>query len=99
MDRQNKLEGRETVRPCTPGHHRDGKPLEGNGRSVKGEPLHRADVWHRQQLLHANTSAPRQNQAEHEKDKPDVPGHPRMRTLSGSVPQVTKGPTSRSASD
>jgi hypothetical protein len=30
-------------------------------------------VWHRQQSLHAHSSAPRQNQGEHEKDEPDVP--------------------------
>src|SRR6266851_943997 len=99
MDRQTKLGGSETVHPCTPCHHRDGKPLKGNGRGIKGKPLCRADVWHRQQFLHAHTPAPRQNQAKHEKDEPDVPGHPRIRTLSTSVAQVTKVPRSRSVFD
>src|SRR5229473_4630929 len=89
-ERQAKLGGRESVRPGAPGYHRDGEPLKGDGRSVKGESLHRADVRHGQQFLHAHSSAPRQNQAEHEKDEPDVPGHPRIRTLSASVAQVTK---------
>src|SRR6266481_10065881 len=99
MDRQTKLGGRETVRPGTPCHHRDGKPLKGNGRGIKDKPLHRADLGHDQQFFHAHSSTPRQNQTEHEKDEPDVPGHPRIRTLSASAAQVTEVPRSRSVSD
>src|SRR6266550_331044 len=102
MDRQTKLRGRESVRPGTPCHHRDGQPLKGHGRSVKRKPFHRANAWHRQQLPHAHSPAPRQNQGEHEKDEPDVPRHQRMRTLPVWVAQVTNVPTvptSRSVSD
>src|SRR6202521_1598668 len=99
MDRQTKLGGRKSVRPRTPCHDSDGKPLKGDGRGVQPKPLHRVDVWQRQQFLHAHSSAPRQNHAEHEKDEPNVPGHPRIRTLSASVAQVTKVPRSSSVSD
>src|SRR5260370_2557964 len=99
MHRQTKLGGRKSVRPCAPCHNCDGKPLKRNSRRVEGEALHRADVWQRQQFLHAHSSAPRQNHAEHKENQPDVPGHPRMRTLSAAVAQVTKVPKGRSISD
>src|SRR5216683_2245854 len=88
-DRQTKLGGRETVRPGTPRHHRDGKPLKGNGRGIKDKPLHRADLGHGQQFFHAHSPTPRQNHAEHEKNQPEVPRHPRIRTLSASAAQVS----------
>src|SRR5260370_2321143 len=99
LDRQTKLGSRKSVRPGAPSHHCYGEPLKGNGRGVKGDPLHPADVWHRQQFLHARSSAPRQNHAEHKKNQPDVPGHPRIRTLSLSAAHVPKVPRSRSISE
>src|SRR6266849_9061856 len=89
MDSQTKLGGRESVRPGTPCHHRAGKPLKGNGRGIKDKPLHRADLGHGEQFFHAHSSTPRQNQAEHEKNQPEVPRHPRIRTLSASAAQVS----------
>src|SRR6266852_1449423 len=89
MDRQTKLGGCETVRPGTPCHHHDGKPLKGNGRGIKDKPLHRADFGHGQQFFHAHSSTPRQNHAECEKNQPEVPRHPRIRTLSASAAQVS----------
>src|SRR5260370_25600986 len=89
MDRQTKLGGRETVRPGTPCHHRDGKPLKGNGRGIKDKPHHRADLGHGQQFFHAPSSTPRHNHAECQKNPPEVPVHPRIRTLSASAAQVS----------
>src|SRR4029077_11655392 len=92
MNRQSQLGSAESVRPCAPCHNRDGNPLKGDRRGVKDEALHRADLRQRQQFLHARSPAPRHYQAEHQEDHPNVPGHPRMRTLSASVAQVTKVP-------
>src|SRR5260370_21664244 len=88
--RQTKLGGRKSVRPCAPGHNCDGKPSKRNGRSVKGEAIHRADEGQRQQFLHARAAAPRQDHREHKKNEPDVPGQPRIRTLSACAAQVCR---------
>src|SRR5260370_4514427 len=90
---QTKLGGRKTVRPRPPSHHRDREPLKSNGGGVERKPLRSADVRHGQQLFRPHSSTPRQNHAEHQKDEPEVPRHPRMRTLSLSVAQVTRVPT------
>src|SRR5712664_4403314 len=82
LDCQTQLGGRESVCLCPPCHYCDGDPLKGNRRGIKGKPLRSADVWHRQKFLHAHSTTPRQNHAEHQENQPDVPRHPRMRTLS-----------------
>src|SRR2546422_8715036 len=79
---QTKLRGRKSVSPCAPCHYCDREPLKGNGRGVERKPLRSADLRHRQQFFRPRSSTPRQDHAEHEKNQPDVPGHPRMRTLS-----------------
>src|SRR5260370_25063134 len=89
---QTKLGGRKTVRPCPPSHDRDREPLKGNGQCVERKPLRSADEWLGQQFFRPHSPAPRQNHAEHEKDQPDVPGHPRIRTLSASVAQGETAP-------
>src|SRR2546427_7066583 len=79
---QTKLKGRKSVSPCAPCHYSDREPLTGNGRGIERKPLRSADLRHRTQVLRPHSSTPRQDHAEHEKNQPEVPGHPRMRTLS-----------------
>src|SRR2546430_5896636 len=75
------------MHPAAPPHARKGEPLEGDGRGIKPQPLHRADLRHGQELLHARAAAPGQEYAESKEDQPEVPRHPQIRTLSGGLTQ------------
>src|SRR3979490_68514 len=97
LHRETELRGRESVRPGAPPYDRHRKPLKGNGRGVKPEPFHGRDVRHGEEFLYAHPPAPRQKQAQYEKNQPDVPGHPPIRTLSLSAAQVSIVPLCASA--
>src|SRR2546430_11327031 len=57
------------MHPDAPPHDRNGEPLEGDGRGIKHQPLHRADLRHGQELLHARAAAPGQEYAESKEDR------------------------------
>src|SRR2546429_9217146 len=79
------------MHPDAPPHDRNGEPLEGDGRGIKHQPLHRADLRHGQELLHARAAAPGQEYAESKEDQPEVPRHPQIRTLSGGLTKDRSG--------
>lgn len=83
--RQPQFSSRVPVNPRPPGHHRHNQPLKRNGGGVKYDPFHRPDLRHCQQCLQASPPTPWKHHAKHEKDQPDIPSHPPIRTCSRST--------------
>jgi hypothetical protein len=82
---QSQLRRCHAVCPGSPRNYSCGSPLKSNGRKIKRNTLARPDVGLCQQFSQANSAAPRHNNAKHQEDQPDVPGHAGMKTRSGKT--------------